>query len=161
MYKFSLIVNLSLSITHACLTVSGLQWGHLEEGCMVHWAQKSHTEWQEKGAEQSVGHERREGTTLTVIICCYWFHWLAPFSGWSCIIRGNQLLLCCLGMKHCRLQLRWLGSTGLCDGFLYLHLFLSPHHQDQALISSPSGNTERERTSALAKYRNVQLWGHI
>ena len=35
--------------------------------------------------------------------------------------------------------------TGLHNAFLYLHLFLSPHHQDQVLVSSPSG-TQRQNT---------------
>lgn len=43
----------------------------------------------------------RKGTTLTLIIHCHSFHWLAPFSSWRCIIWGNQLLLCFLGSKRC------------------------------------------------------------
>lgn len=112
---------------------------------------------EKKGVERLLGHERRKGTALTVIIHCHWFHWLAPFSGWRCIIRRNQPLLCLLGMKRCQLGSR-LNGVREALGYIHdvlsnLHLFLSPRHQDQALVSSPSGNTEsnRKREEALAE----------
>lgn len=113
-----------------------------------------------KGRSSLPGHERRKGTTLTVIIQCRWFHWLAPFSAWRCIIQGNQLLLCLLWMKRRQprvtVSIREAGDRD-CRGcvFFNLHLFLSPRRQDQALLSSPSGKTgsNKKRKKSISKVR--------
>lgn len=95
-------------------TIWGLQWEHWEAGGVTHWAQKAHAEWQEEKKGGWNAFWGRKGTTLTLIIHCHSFNWLAPFSGWKCIIWGNQLLLCFLGSKCCHagswcytLERRW------------------------------------------------------
>lgn len=86
-------ISLYLDSSEAVLERTG--WFSGQWCWMLLWAWSAHSEQQrKKGAEHSLVHERRKGTTLTLIIHCHWFPWLAPFSGWRCIIRG--ISCCCV-----------------------------------------------------------------
>lgn len=142
------------------LPIWGLSWGHLEEGCAVHWAQNAHTDWQGKRGGTAArawapeGNHSDSNNTLPLISLISSFLRLKVYY-------SGEISSCCVcsewnaaNLGHDSTRLRSSGlQPGIRDMFFNLHLFLSPRHQDQALVSSPPGNTESKRKRELTKWQ--------